>query len=457
MLDGLLVVASMLFAALAHALLYEYTSFVKRPVPQQTYAVIAYAMVPTWLVLVAWLRMHRTFERAPSQPQLIVDLLKLHALAVVALAVALFVTQTVINRTLVGLFFGATFLSSWGLRTGIGLWVRDQHRRGHTRLRTLLVGDPGKVMGSVVQSAAVESLPPEIIGYVGGETDDETWTVKRLGSIEDIERVLHDNAVDEALFFAPYDYPSAAQDALHACETVGTPARFAVSLEQLYTATPRIVTSHEQPFISFEVSPKPAIELAVKQALDVVAAAIGIIVLSPVLIGVSLAVWITMGRPLFFGQERIGLHGRKFKMLKFRTMIIGAEDKRDELLDRNEMSGPVFKVTDDPRITPLGHFLRRTSLDELPQLVNVLFGSMSLVGPRPLPVREQQDIRGWQRRRLSMKPGITGLWQVSGRSEIDFEDWMKLDLRYVDEWSLGLDFKLLLKTIPAVVSKSGAK
>lgn len=144
-------------------------------------------------------------------------------------------------------------------------------------------------------------------------------------------------------------------------------------------------------------------------------------------------------------------------MIKFRTMVVDAEKKRDDLLAQNEMSGPVFKVTNDPRITRLGHFLRRTSLDELPQLFNVLLGEMSLVGPRPLPTKEQQGISGWQRRRLSMRPGITGLWQVSGRSNIDFEQWMKLDLRYIDGWSLVMDLKILLKTLPAVLFAKGAR
>jgi lipopolysaccharide/colanic/teichoic acid biosynthesis glycosyltransferase len=165
---------------------------------------------------------------------------------------------------------------------------------------------------------------------------------------------------------------------------------------------------------------------------------------------------VTMGRPVLFGQGRAGLHGRRFRMLKFRTMVKDAEARQAELMAANQMSGPVFKIDRDPRITRLGRLLRRTSLDELPQLFNVLSGSMSLIGPRPLPTKEQEQIRGWHRRRLSMKPGITGLWQVSGRSQIDFEDWMRLDLRYIDEWSLTLDLVILLRTVPAVLTSRGA-
>jgi len=157
-----------------------------------------------------------------------------------------------------------------------------------------------------------------------------------------------------------------------------------------------------------------------------------------------------------FAQARAGLYGRPFRMLKFRTMRQGAEDEQGELLRSNEMSGPVFKLRDDPRVTRLGRFLRRTSLDELPQLLNVLTGSMSLVGPRPLPVSEQAAIRGWQRRRLTMKPGLTCLWQVAGRNDVDFVDWMLLDLQYIEQWSLWLDLLLLLKTLPVVLFGRGA-
>ena len=189
------------------------------------------------------------------------------------------------------------------------------------------------------------------------------------------------------------------------------------------------------------------------------AAAAGLLLLlaAPLLILVALAILLTMGRPILFVQERIGRRGRRFSMLKFRTMVIDAERQKSELQHLNEAGGPVFKAAADPRVTRLGSFLRRSSIDELPQLINVLNGSMSIIGPRPLPVAEQQNIRGHHRRRLALKPGITGLWQVSGRSNITFEAWMELDLRHVDEWSLGLDLKILLLTIPAVLFGRGAR
>jgi lipopolysaccharide/colanic/teichoic acid biosynthesis glycosyltransferase len=171
---------------------------------------------------------------------------------------------------------------------------------------------------------------------------------------------------------------------------------------------------------------------------------------------VALAIKLTSPGPVIFRQERAGFHGRRFRMYKFRTMVADAEHIRDRVLHLNRMSGPVFKASHDPRLTAVGRLLRKLSLDELPQLVNVLKGEMSLVGPRPLPLYEASLIKGAQRRRLAMRPGITGPWQVAGRNTVDFDEWMRLDLLYVDRWSLALDLRILARTIPVVLSGTGA-
>lgn len=197
--------------------------------------------------------------------------------------------------------------------------------------------------------------------------------------------------------------------------------------------------------------------LTVKRAFDVVIAGALLAMLSPLMLGVAVAVAATSPGPILFSQERYGLRKRRFRMLKFRTMARDAERLQDELEDKNEAAGPVFKIAHDPRVTRLGRFLRRTSLDELPQLWNVVKGDMSLVGPRPLPIRDVSRFEAsWLTRRFSVRPGLTCLWQVSGRSTLSFEDWITLDLKYIDEWSLRLDFALLLKTVPAVLSGRGA-
>ena len=177
----------------------------------------------------------------------------------------------------------------------------------------------------------------------------------------------------------------------------------------------------------------------------------------PLLAAVALLIRVSSRGPIIFRQERSGFHGRAFRMYKFRTMVTDAEQRRSEVLHLNEMAGPVFKATNDPRLTRLGRLLRRFSLDELPQLVNVLRGEMSLVGPRPLPVYEASRIKGAQRRRLAMRPGMTGLWQTSGRSTVDFDEWMRMDLEYVDRWSLALDARILMATLPVVLRGTGAR
>jgi exopolysaccharide biosynthesis polyprenyl glycosylphosphotransferase len=195
----------------------------------------------------------------------------------------------------------------------------------------------------------------------------------------------------------------------------------------------------------------------IKRVFDVTAGGLGLIALAPLLAAIALAIRLTSPGPTFFIQERYGLNRRIFRMYKFRTMVANAEALQLALEHLNEAAGPVFKIRDDPRITAVGRFLRRTSLDELPQLINVVMGDMSLVGPRPLPLRDVRHFsEGALMRRFSVRPGLTGLWQVSGRSELGFEDWIRLDLQYIDRWSIGLDLKILLRTVPAVMRGEGA-
>jgi exopolysaccharide biosynthesis polyprenyl glycosylphosphotransferase len=197
--------------------------------------------------------------------------------------------------------------------------------------------------------------------------------------------------------------------------------------------------------------------LILKRCLDITIAFAALLLLSPVLLLTALVIALTSPGPVLFIQKRVGLHKRKFSIYKFRTMVVDAEKRLREVEHLNEVSGPVFKITNDPRITALGRFLRKTSIDELPQLINVLKGDMSLVGPRPLPVRDYEGFsQDWQRRRFSVRPGITCLWQVSGRSSIPFEQWMELDLQYIDRWSLWLDLQILARTFPAVLKREGA-
>jgi exopolysaccharide biosynthesis polyprenyl glycosylphosphotransferase len=204
------------------------------------------------------------------------------------------------------------------------------------------------------------------------------------------------------------------------------------------------------------MTPDYVLPLMIKRSFDIIFSIINLIFLMPAMIIISLIIKFTSPGPILFVQNRCGLNGRIFKMYKFRTMVKDAEELKHSLSSKNEIDGPVFKMKSDPRITKIGKFLRRTSMDELPQFINVLKGEMSIIGPRPPLPQEVKKYKAWQRRRLSMRPGLTCLWQVSGRNNISFEQWMKLDLKYIDDWDLVMDFKILVKTIPAVILGNGA-
>lgn len=481
-LDGVLIAASMPAVWSVHAELREVLPFIKPPPRLEPYVGVAWLALPVWLTLTAAFGLHRVLERRFTRFELVAQLVKLHGAGLVALSLALFLTQAIVNRSLVAVFLVTSFALMYVERELLSAWVRYQHREGTRRERLLLVGDRSPDLEAFVRAALGESLPPQIVGLVKPVSNEATsaararaaelaarderrslrpsappGTLPVLGSVDDLAAILQEEPVDQVLFFPPLDDPRQALPALEACETVGVPASFALDLSPLRVAAPRIVRLFDRSFVTFEVAPKSPAALAVKHALDAVLAAIALVAVAPILLAAALAILVTMGRPVVFAQKRAGLRGRPFRMLKLRTMVADAEQRKAELLAQNEMSGPVFKVTNDPRVTPVGRFLRKTSIDELPQLVNVLLGQMSLVGPRPLPVEEQRAIRGWHRRRLSMKPGITCLWQIGGRNDVDFEEWMALDLRYVDEWSLGLDLRILLKTVPVVILGRGAK
>jgi len=241
------------------------------------------------------------------------------------------------------------------------------------------------------------------------------------------------------------------------CEEQGITVRILTSVFDLKITRSSAEELDGDPLITHSTGWVEAWPVFAKRILDFTISSILITFLFPVLLVVAIIIKLTSPGPVLFVQERLGLNKRHFNVYKFRTMVVDAEKNMREIEHLNEVSGPVFKIKNDPRITPIGKFLRKTSIDELPQLLNVLIGDMSLVGPRPLPVRDYEGFnKDWQRRRFSVKPGITCLWQVLGRSSIPFEKWMELDLQYIDEWSLWLDCQILLRTIPAVLRGLGA-
>jgi exopolysaccharide biosynthesis polyprenyl glycosylphosphotransferase len=241
-----------------------------------------------------------------------------------------------------------------------------------------------------------------------------------------------------------------------ACQEQGKTVRIPVELARHTVTRGRMEDFDGIPMLSLLATNEHRIGLASKRLIDLGGALVLLLLATPILLAACAMIWLEDGRPVFFAQERGGVHGRKFQVWKLRTMAVGAEGLRNDLLHRNERNGPFFKIQDDPRITRVGRWLRKTSIDELPQLFNVLKGEMSLVGPRPQPIEEVEAYDFWHRRRLSMKPGITGLWQISARNDPEFQRWMELDLEYIDRWSPWLDLSILARTPAALVRSPGS-
>jgi exopolysaccharide biosynthesis polyprenyl glycosylphosphotransferase len=298
---------------------------------------------------------------------------------------------------------------------------------------------------------------------VAGFVDGNVWSAEHLpqglflGQLQELESLLMRRAVDEVLIALPIKsrYQD-VQDVLQICERVGVRAKYLADVFQHPQAETRFGGEGAVPVITILMAPDDY-RLLIKRVIDLLVAGAGLIALAPLMLASAAAIKITSPGPVFFVQDRYGFNRRRFKMLKFRTMVNGADALQGNLEHLNQSDGPTFKIRNDPRVTRLGRWLRRTSIDELPQLINVCRGEMSLVGPRPLPERDVHRFPDAAlMRRFSARPGLTCLWQISGRSELTFDDWIALDLRYIDEWSLALDLKILFQTIPVVLRGRGA-
>jgi len=280
-------------------------------------------------------------------------------------------------------------------------------------------------------------------------------------AVQQLAHLLHEHSVNGVIISARHTYFEQVESAIKTCELEGIEAWLVADFFGTQISRARFDELLGYPLLVFRTTPEASWQGVAKQIMDFTGALLLLVLLTviPVLPLIALAIKLTSPGPVLFRQQRSGLNGSPFTLYKFRTMVSNAEQFKHELEAMNEMSGPVFKVTNDPRVTPVGKFLRKYSLDELPQLFNVLRAEMSLVGPRPLPVDEVKRFENLaHRRRLSVKPGLTCLWQISGRNQIsDFRDWVRLDLEYIDNWSLWLDLKILVRTIPAVLTGSGAK
>jgi exopolysaccharide biosynthesis polyprenyl glycosylphosphotransferase len=369
-------------------------------------------------------------------------------MAALTLATLFWLRLPEVSRAFLIVVFPVQFALGLATRVALRIGFRRLRERGHNRRFVLVIGGGPRAQAFADRLLSHRELGLEIIGYVDDEPQLLAGTGRRhLGVLDDLERLLHAEVIDEVAVCLPFSQWEKVDAIAHLCEEQGKIVRVPMDVLDRAFAAGRVEELDGVPVYSLVSGPDRLIGLAAKRLIDIVVAGLAAIVAAPVLAAIAVVIVARDGRPVLFRQVRVGLHGRRFEVLKFRTMSPDAEARYDDVVGLGDPRA--FKVTDDPRITSTGRWLRRTSLDELPQLWNVLRGEMSLVGPRPAPPREVDGYDLWHRRRLAMKPGITGLWQVSARHIDDFDNRAQLDLSYIDRWSLWLDLKILLRTIPA--------
>ena len=369
------------------------------------------------------------------------------------------VKATAVSRLFFFLFAGTSFILILAEKTAIYLAVHYVRRRGRNYRRLLIVGTGRRAAGFIRKIKGHPEWGFQILGAIDDEPGRDIKKVDGvdiIGTLDDIPKILHNDAVDEIVFVVPRSRLSHVEGALHDCETEGVVTTVTVDLFDMQIAKSAVSEIDGLPLLRFHTTKINEGQLLVKRFIDIVISGLVIVLLGPLLALIAMLIKLTSPGPVFFKQQRLGLHGRKFTLYKFRTMRQGAHDVLSKVNDVAEMDTPEFRDKKTQWITPLGRIMRKFSLDELPQFFNVLIGHMSLIGPRPTVPDEVEKYKAWQRRRFSMKPGITCLWQVNGRNNIGFEDWMKLDLEYLDNWSLWLDIKIMIKTVPVVLFGIGA-
>jgi exopolysaccharide biosynthesis polyprenyl glycosylphosphotransferase len=424
--------------------------------------VVLIAVLLAWHLIFSLCGFYQS-KRLSTLAPIIVDALKATTLA----AIALIVMAKVFRISMVTVTFVAVF---WLLTSSVIVIARVAVRyvlgkirlRGRNLRNVLILGSNSRAVEFARRIESKPELGYRILGFV-----DDDWPGRQeflrsgyslCSNFKDLSEYLRRNVIDEVGIYLPLRscYEHISQVAA-LCEQHGIMMRFASDMFNLKIARSRVADLDGDAHITAHSGSLDGWPILMKRALDILVSFVLLVLFVPLFAVVALLIKFESNGRVLYRQERIGLNKRRFLIYKFRTMVPNADKMLSELETLNEVAGPVFKIKNDPRLTRIGGFFRRTSIDELPQLLNVLKGDMSLVGPRPLPVRDYEGFNeDWQRRRFSIRPGITCLWQVNGRSSISFERWMQLDLQYLDEWSFWLDLKILARTVPAVLKGSGA-
>ena len=424
--------------------------------------VLFMALLIVWHIILASFGLYES-RRLLTRESDIIDTLNATSLCTLAVgAAAMLFHIRMAGVAFIVVLWGASSTIIMLSRLVLRYFLHNIRRRGHNLRHVLIVGSNVR---AIQFARTIESRPEfgyRVIGFADvkwpGLKGVEGSGRRLVCDLQGITEFVRNTVVDEILIALPLRsfYAQAAKIAV-LCEEQGIVVRFLPGIFNLRKARSTAEELAGDPLLTLSTGPLDGWPVFVKRAIDLALSAALLLGLSPLLLTTAILIRLTSPGPVLFRQKRLGLNKRQFWICKFRTMVPDAEKRMAELEELNEVSGPVFKIKDDPRITPVGKFLRTTSIDELPQLFNVLKGDMSLVGPRPLPLRDCDGLeQDWHRRRFSVRPGITCLWQVNGRSSIPFEKWMELDMQYIDEWSLWLDFKILAGTIPAVLRGSGA-
>ena len=425
----------------------------------QNTAVLWVIYIPAYVLVLSMQGMYQDI-RTRRFLTMIATIVKTSLISLLILGTEIFLFKmTLTSRLFIGTYIVITAIFLIIEKVLLSYILDYMHKLGYNQINLLIVGT-GKRARQFIRTVKKHSnWGLNIVGLIDddhGMFGKEIEGYRVLGRIQDIPFIIHRKVIDRVIFVVPRLWLNRIDEAILACEREGIATSISMDLYNLRIAKVRQTDFGGFPLLEFETFHAREWQLFVKRLMDIVLSLSLLILLSPLMLIVAILIKLTSKGPVLFKQVRCGLNGRHFTLYKFRTMIVGAEMKKRELEKMNEMDGPVFKIRRDPRITPLGRILRKFSIDELPQLFNVLKGDMSIVGPRPpLPV-EVEMYQLWQRRRLSLKPGLTCIWQVSGRNNIKFEKWMEMDLEYIDNWSLWLDIKIIFKTFFVVLTGYGA-
>jgi exopolysaccharide biosynthesis polyprenyl glycosylphosphotransferase len=425
------------------------------------YLWIMLIVLPTWHLLLTHYKLYASI-RSLSPLSILLSLTKVHLLGgIIASSAIYFVEPRGYSRGLFLLFIIFSYLFLIVGKLSLKYFLEFIRKRGFNFRNILIVGCNKRTVdfAGVVEKHSGWGL--KIVGFV--RVDDASapeglGTYPILGNIDQLAEICKGQQVDEVVFGLPRNSGVIVEDHLRDLEALGITVRMVLDMYDVHTARRELNFFHESiPILTFYSKAFDGTQLLLKRCLDLAGALVGMSITAVLFPFIALAIKSNSSGPLFFSQVRIGEGGRRFTCWKFRSMYLDAEERKQELLAQNEMSGAIFKIKNDPRVTPVGRFLRKTSLDELPQFWNVLKGEMSLVGTRPPTPDEVANYEDWHRRRICIKPGITGLWQVSGRNEITgFDEIVRLDLQYIDSWTLWLDIKLLLKTLWVVFARKGS-